>query len=109
VIGGRVGRGRTDDRGSASVSGAPRVVGTHVPWQGWPSGWLVFVMSLEDALGVGLKQRLAGPQPRLRFGGQRGAVKVELVDLLQPALKLLQIDIGYSRDTCQNRTQATAC
>jgi hypothetical protein len=66
----------------------------HRVWgHGWPSVLPVFVVGLEDALGVGFEQRLAGPQPRLRLSDQCRAVKVKLADLLQPALKLLQVDI----------------
>jgi hypothetical protein len=52
-------------------------------------------MCLEHTLGIGLQECLTVPQPRLRLGGQRCAVKIELANPLQPSLQLLQIDVIF--------------
>jgi hypothetical protein len=85
LIGVHVGCGRAASRVGTVASDEPPVASAHVRLHGGPSVLPVFLMGLEDTLGVGVKQHLAGPQPRLRVGGQRRAVKVELADLLQPS------------------------
>ncbi len=55
----------------------------------------VLFMGVENALGVTIEQSLAGSQPLCRLVRQGRAVKIELLDLLQPALELLQVGVFF--------------
>lgn len=56
---------------------------------------MVFVVCLENTLGIGVEQRFAFLQPCGGFGSQGRAVEVELHDLLQPRLELPEIDVVF--------------
>jgi len=52
-------------------------------------------MGVEDTLGVAVEQSLAGMQPLRSLLRQRCTIKIELPDLLQPALELLQVGVLF--------------
>ncbi len=52
-------------------------------------------MRLEDALGIGVEQAFAGFEPLGGFDRQFRVIEIELFDLLEPDLKLLQVDVVF--------------
>lgn len=52
-------------------------------------------MGVEDALGVGVKNRLASAKSFLGSRAQRGTVEVQLFNLVEPALKLLEVYVVF--------------
>ena len=52
-------------------------------------------MLLEDALRIAFEHRFTVRQPGPRLVGQRRPVEIELLDLFQPALKLLEVRILF--------------
>ena len=52
-------------------------------------------MGVEDALGIGVKNRLAVAKPFLGSRAQRGTVEVQLFNLVEPALKLLEVYVVF--------------
>ena len=50
-------------------------------------------MCIKDPLRIAIEQGFAGLQPSRGFGSESAAIKIQLFDLVEPALQLFQLDV----------------